>query len=38
VKVQQAPGDETKHGNQNTDGSRSTRHYLISMRQIGAVA
>jgi isoquinoline 1-oxidoreductase beta subunit len=36
VKVQQAPGDEVKYGNQDTDGSRSTRHYLIPMRQIGA--
>ena len=38
VKVQQAPGDEVKFGNQDTDGSRSTRHYLIPMRQIGASA
>src|SRR5499427_8322722 len=38
VKVQQAPGDEIKFGNQDTDGSRSTRHYLIPMRQIGAAA
>ena len=38
VKVQQAPGNETKYGNQDTDGSRSTRHYLIPMRQIGASA
>jgi isoquinoline 1-oxidoreductase beta subunit len=38
VKVQQAPGDEVKYGNQDTDGSRSTRHYLIPMRQIGAAA
>ena len=38
VKVQQAPGDEVKYGNQDTDGSRSTRHYLIPMRQIGASA
>jgi isoquinoline 1-oxidoreductase beta subunit len=38
VKVQQAPGDEVKFGNQDTDGSRSTRHYLIPMRQIGAAA
>ena len=28
VRVQQAPGDEAKYGNQDTDGSRSTRHYL----------
>ena len=38
VRVQQAPGDEVKYGNQDTDGSRSTRHYLIPMRQIGASA
>jgi len=38
VKVQQAHGDEVKYGNQDTDGSRSTRHYLIPMRQIGAAA
>ena len=38
VKVKQAPGDEVKYGNQDTDGSRSTRHYLIPMRQIGASA
>jgi isoquinoline 1-oxidoreductase beta subunit len=38
VRVQQAHGDETKFGNQDTDGSRSTRHYLLPMRQIGASA
>jgi isoquinoline 1-oxidoreductase beta subunit len=38
VKVQQAHGDEVKFGNQDTDGSRSTRHYLMPMRQIGASA
>lgn len=38
VHVQQAPGDEAKFGNQDTDGSRSTRHYLIPMRQMGAAA
>src|SRR5690242_20549596 len=38
VKVQQAHGDEVKFGNQDTDGSRSTRHYLTPMRQIGACA
>ena len=38
VKVQQAHGDEVKFGNQDTDGSRSTRHYLIPMREIGASA
>jgi isoquinoline 1-oxidoreductase subunit beta len=38
VKVTQAHGDEVKFGNQDTDGSRSTRHYLMPMRQIGASA
>jgi isoquinoline 1-oxidoreductase subunit beta len=38
VRVRQAPGDEVKYGNQDTDGSRSTRHYLIPMRQVGAAA
>ncbi|MFH1341531.1 MAG: molybdopterin cofactor-binding domain-containing protein [Pseudomonadota bacterium] len=38
VKVQQAHGDEAKFGNQDTDGSRSTRHYLQPMREIGASA
>jgi isoquinoline 1-oxidoreductase beta subunit len=38
VKVQQAHGDEVKFGNQDTDGSRSTRHYLLPMREIGASA
>jgi isoquinoline 1-oxidoreductase beta subunit len=39
----QAPGDETKYDpagkdGQNTDGSRSTRHHLDVMRQLGAAA
>jgi isoquinoline 1-oxidoreductase beta subunit len=38
VKVVQAPGDEAKYGNQDTDGSRSTRHFLVPMRQVGAAA
>jgi isoquinoline 1-oxidoreductase beta subunit len=38
VRVAQAEGDEAKYGNQDTDGSRSTRHYLVPMRQIGAAA
>jgi len=33
VRVQQAPGDEKKYGNQDTDGSRSTRHFIQPMRQ-----
>ncbi len=38
VKVAQAPGDEVKFGNQDTDGSRSTRHFMKPMRQAGAAA
>jgi len=38
VKVAQAPGDEVKFGNQDTDGSRSTRHFFLPMRQVGAAA
>ena len=38
VRIQQAPGDEAKYGNQDTDGSRSTRHYLLPMREVGAAA
>jgi isoquinoline 1-oxidoreductase beta subunit len=38
VQVVQAPGDEAKYGNQDTDGSRSTRHFLMPMRQVGAAA
>jgi isoquinoline 1-oxidoreductase subunit beta len=36
VHVQQAPGDEKKYGNQDTDGSRSVRHWVQPMRQCGA--
>jgi isoquinoline 1-oxidoreductase beta subunit len=36
VKVVQSPGDEEKYGNQNTDGSRSMRHFIQPMRQCGA--
>src|SRR5215831_9147093 len=38
VKVVQAPGDEEKYGNQDTDGSRSLRHHIQPMRQCGAAA
>jgi isoquinoline 1-oxidoreductase beta subunit len=38
VHVQQSPGDEKKYGNQNTDGSRSLRHFIQPMRQCGAAA
>lgn len=36
VKVVQAPGDEARYGNQNTDGSRSMRHHFPTMRRMGA--
>ena len=38
VKIAQATGDEAKYGNQDTDGSRSTRHFMAPMRQCGAAA
>ncbi|MFO1329222.1 MAG: xanthine dehydrogenase family protein molybdopterin-binding subunit [Rubrivivax sp.] len=38
VKVVQAPGDEKRYGNQDTDGSRSTRHFFKPMRTCGAAA
>ena len=38
VKVVQAPGDEKRYGNQDTDGSRSTRHFFTPMRSCGAAA
>jgi isoquinoline 1-oxidoreductase beta subunit len=38
VRVKQSPGDEKKYGNQNTDGSRSLRHFIQPMRQCGAAA
>jgi isoquinoline 1-oxidoreductase beta subunit len=38
VRVRQAPGDEPKFGNQNTDGSRSVRHFFDPMRRCGAAA
>ena len=34
----QAPGDEERYGNQDTDGSRSTRHFFDPMRRCGAAA
>jgi isoquinoline 1-oxidoreductase beta subunit len=36
VKIVQAPGDEPKYGNQDTDGSRSLRHHIQPAREIGA--
>jgi isoquinoline 1-oxidoreductase beta subunit len=38
VRIQQAPADEEKYGNQDTDGSRSTRHFIDPMRRCGAAA
>ena len=38
VKIAQATGNEVKYGNQDTDGSRSTRHFFMPMRQVGAAA
>ncbi|MBV9563306.1 MAG: xanthine dehydrogenase family protein molybdopterin-binding subunit, partial [Bradyrhizobium sp.] len=38
VKVVQSPGDEETYGNQDTDGSRSVRHFIQPMRQVGAGA
>ena len=37
-RVVQAEGDEERYGNQNTDGSRSMRHWYEPMRQCGAAA
>ena len=38
VRVVQAPGDEVRFGNQDTDGSRSTRHFFMPLRRCGAAA
>ena len=38
VRVVQAPGDEARYGNQDTDGSRTTRHFFMPMRRCGAAA
>jgi len=38
VKVVQAEANETRYGNQNVDGSRSVRHFLMPMRRVGAAA
>ncbi|MDR1968823.1 MAG: xanthine dehydrogenase family protein molybdopterin-binding subunit [Burkholderiaceae bacterium] len=38
VRVKQAQGDEARYGNQNTDGSRSVRHWLQPGRRVGAAA
>ena len=36
VRVVQADGDELKYGNQDTDGSRTTRHWFAPLRRCGA--
>jgi isoquinoline 1-oxidoreductase beta subunit len=36
VRVVQSPGDERTYGNQDTDGSRSVRHWIQPMRHCGA--
>jgi isoquinoline 1-oxidoreductase subunit beta len=38
VRVQQATADEVRFGNQDTDGSRSMRHFFAPMRRCGAAA
>jgi isoquinoline 1-oxidoreductase beta subunit len=38
VTVVQADANETRYGNQNVDGSRSVRHFLLPMRRAGAAA
>ncbi len=38
VVIEQSPGNEKKYGNQDTDGSRSVRHFLQPMRLCGASA
>lgn len=38
VAVQQAPADEARYGSQDTDGSRSMRHFFRAMRHVGATA
>lgn len=38
VRIVQAPANEARYGNQNTDGSRSLRHFFEPMRRVGASA
>ena len=38
VRIRQSEGDEVKYGNQDTDGSRSVRHFIQPMRLCGASA
>lgn len=38
IEVRQAPGNQDRYGNQNTDGSRSMRHHFEPLRRIAAAA
>ncbi len=38
VKIVQAEANEARYGNQNVDGSRSVRHFMMPMRRVGAAA
>ena len=38
VTIVQADANEARYGNQNVDGSRSVRHFLLPMRRAGAAA
>lgn len=38
VRIVQAEANEARYGNQNVDGSRSVRHFLLPMRRVGAAA
>ena len=38
MRVVQAPGDEVRYGNQDTDGSRSMRHWYAPLRRCAAAA
>jgi isoquinoline 1-oxidoreductase subunit beta len=38
VRVAQAPGDQARYGNQDTDGSCSMRQFFEPMRRVGAAA
>ena len=38
VTVKQAWAEEPRFGNQDTDGSRSVRHFFMPMRRVGAAA
>lgn len=38
IRVVQADANQARYGNQNVDGSRSVRHFLMPMRRVGAAA